>query len=81
MSVSSLLAFTGKLDERSQAEISDSEVHVVVEHEVAELEIAMNDRIAVHVVARSDELSEVVTRFGFGISSPPAQEVEEGLFS
>lgn len=39
----------------------------------------MNDRVAVHVITSTDELSQVVASFGFRVSSSSSQEIEERL--
>lgn len=74
-----LFPLAGELDQRGQAKVADAEVHVLVEHQVAKFEIAVNDRVGVHVVARADELSEVEPRFGFRVAFAGAEDVKHRL--
>lgn len=74
-----LFPLAGELDQGGEAKVAHAEVHVGVEHEVAQLEVAVNDRVGVHVVAGADELRQVEARFGFRVALADAEEVEEGL--
>lgn len=74
-----LFPLAGELDQRSQAKVADAEVHVLIEHQVAEFEIAVDDRVGVHIVARADELSEVEPRLGFRVAFAGAEDVEHRL--
>jgi hypothetical protein len=72
-----LLAFSREFDERSQTEISHPQIHIVVQHEVSKLEISMDHRVIVHIVASADELSEVVPSFRFRVASSSSQKIEK----
>ena len=73
-----LLALAGDLDERGEPEVADLDVHVLVEEDVAELEVAVDDLVRVHVLARADELHHEEARLGLGEAAPAAEHVHEG---
>jgi hypothetical protein len=73
-----LFALPGALDECCEAKIADLDVHVCVEEEVAELEIAVDDLVGVHIVAGADELNHEEAGFGLGEAAAAAEHVHEG---
>jgi len=77
----SLLPLPRKLDQRRQSKIADPQIHLLIQHEVPQFQVAMNDRVGVHVIARADELNEVESSFWFAVAASTAEEVEEGLCS
>ena len=52
-----LLALSRVLYKSSQTEVPDLDIHIGVEEDVAELEVAVNNLMCVHIVARADELN------------------------
>jgi len=67
------------LDARREPEVTHFDVHVAVEKQVAEFEIAVNDVLVVHVPCRLQELSHVIGRFRFGHSFAAFDQFVETL--
>ena len=65
------------LDGRGQAEVSDLDLHFIVEKQIAQFEIAMNDALVVHVDARLDDLLDEVARFGLGHRLPSSTQFHQ----
>ena len=72
------LPFSGLLDEGGETEVSHLDVHVAVQEDVAEFEVAVDDLVGVHIMTSTDELYHEETGFGFSKSSSTAEHVHEG---
>lgn len=54
-------------------------LQILVQEEVAQLEVPVNDLIAVQVLAAQDYLPQIVARLGFRQRFPPLVQLQEGL--
>jgi hypothetical protein len=54
------------------------DVHVPVEEQIPELEVAVDDLVGVHVVAGTDELDHEEPGLWFGEAATAAEHVHEG---
>lgn len=61
-----------------ESEVTDLDVHFVVEHHVAQLEIAVDDVVCVHVVAGADCLEHDVLCFSDGEALALLGEIHQG---
>ena len=80
-SANSFFALSGTFDEGSEAKVADFDVHVVIEEEVSEFEVAVDDLVRVHVVTGADELYHEVTGFAFSETAATTEHVHEGTAS
>lgn len=58
-----LLTFPWRLNQRRQPEVAHFDVHFRVEEKIAKLQVAMDDLVCMHVLARSNYLDEVISSF------------------
>ena len=72
-----LLALILKLG--GQPEVSKLDLHVLVEEEIAELEVAVDDLVLVQVLERVDDLGEVALHLDLGEPLAALDELVEGL--
>ncbi len=62
----SLFAFALEIDACGQAKVADLELHVVVEEQVAQLQVTVNDFVVVQVLTSQDDLTHKIA--GLGLS-------------
>ena len=72
-----LLPLARILYQCSEAKIANFDVHLMVEKEVAKLEVTVDDLIGMHVMARSEELNHEVSRLGFRKATSPSKHVHK----
>lgn len=72
-----LLALTRILNKRRQSEITDLDVHVAIQKDVAQFQVPMDDLVVMHIVARADELNHEESRFRLGEASTSTKQVHE----
>ena len=70
-----LLAFFGVFQQRCQAKVANLYLHVLVQEEVAQLQVAVNDRVVVHVLDPREDLHHVVARLGLQVGSAALDNV------
>lgn len=58
---------------------TDLHLHVVAEEEVAQLEVPVNDAVAVQVLAAQDGLAQVVPHLGLAQRLPPLVQLQQRL--
>ena len=73
-----LLSLPRVLNECREAKVANLDVHVPVEEQIAELEVAMDDLVCVHVVAGTDELDQEKAGLWLGEAATAAKHVHEG---
>lgn len=59
--------------------LTDLHLHVVAEEEVAQLEVAVDDAVAVQVLAAQDGLPQVVPHLGLAQRLPPLVQLQQRL--
>ena len=62
-----LFTFAWLFDQGGKTKVTDFDIHVSVEEEIAELEVSVDDLMGVHIVAGADDLDEEKTCFRLGI--------------
>lgn len=73
--LNSLFALAWFFNKGSQTKIPNLDIHVAIEEQISELEIAMDDLVGVHIVAGANDLDEEKTCFGLGVSFSAAEHV------
>lgn len=71
-SSASLLTLAWKFDQGSETEVANFEVHLGIEHQIAQLQISMNDGVCVHVLGSANKLREIVACLRFREALAPA---------
>ncbi len=66
MTANILATVVSRVDACGESEISNLDAHTLAEKQIAQLEIAVNDALFVHVLRRVDDLLEIVARLGLG---------------
>lgn len=77
-STNRLLPLTRILDQRCESKVSHLDIHVAVKEEIAELQIAVDHLVLVHVVTGTNQLDHEEARFGLGEFASAAEHVHEG---
>ena len=72
-----LLPFTGAFDESSKPKVTDFDIHVRIEKEVAKFQITVDDLMGVHIVTCTDELDHEESGFGFSEATATTEHVHE----
>lgn len=72
-------AATGGWQSNTSWPPTDLHLHVVTEEEVAQLEVPVNDTVAVQVLAAQDGLAQVVPHLGLTQRLPPLVQLQQRL--
>lgn len=73
-----LLPLPGVFNQCSQTKVSDLNVHVGIQEDIAELEIPVDNLVHVHVVACTNELNHEETGLWFGEPASTAEHIHQG---
>ena len=74
-----LLALAVVLEPRGQAKVADLELHVVVEEEVAQLQVAVDDALPVQVLHAQQQLAHEVARLRLRDRLAPLVQLHQTL--
>lgn len=73
-----LLALSRILDQCGKTKVSDFDIHVRVQENITELQVAMDDLVGVHVMTPADKLDHKEARFRLSKAPTATQQVHEG---
>jgi hypothetical protein len=73
-----LFALAWAFDQCCEAKVADFDVHVSVEEEITELEVAVNDLVCVHVVTGADELNHKEAGLALCEATTTTEHVHKG---
>lgn len=65
--------------ELDRSPLTDLHLHVIVQKQVAQLEVAMDDAVAMQVLAAQDDLPQVVAGLGLRQGFPTLVQLQQGL--
>lgn len=72
-----LLPLSRVLNERGQAKVPNLDIHIGIEEQISKLQVAMDNLVGVHIVARSYELHHEKAGFRFGKPPSTPQHVHQ----
>ena len=73
------LALTVELEFRGETEVTDFDLHLVVQEEVTQLQVTMDDSVAVKVLHRSADLVDIALDFELVEALTATEELVKGL--
>lgn len=75
------LAFPIELDLRSKTEVTDLDLHLVCQEEVAELEVSVHDAVLVHILDSHEKLNAVALDFDLCEVLPALYQIVQRLIT
>ena len=79
--INKLFSFSNKVESSREAEVADLHLHVIIEEEIPEFQVAMNDSLLVQKVTGEDDLSHEITTFRLRNGTTSLVQLHQRLFS